>query len=123
MVRHQPPEPGEVGDGGVGEDEAGARVALRQLQRVAAERRDAAPGVDQDRHAALLREPGQVLDRRLAHRELLGPRVELDPVGAEVEAALRLGERPVVRVDPAEVDDCRPSAPASIARASSLAAG
>ena len=105
VLGHQPPEPGEVGDRGVGEDEAGARIALRQLQRVAAERRDAAPGVDQDRHAALLGEPGQVLDRGLRHRELLGPRVELDPVGAEVEAALRLGQRAVVRVDPAEVDD------------------
>ncbi len=89
----------------MGEDEAGARVALRQLERVVAERRDAAAGVDQDRHAAVLGEAGEVLDRGLAHRELLGARVELDPVGAEVEAALRLGERAVVRVDPAEVDD------------------
>jgi hypothetical protein len=89
----------------VGEDEARPGVALRQLQGVAAQGRDAAPGVDQDRHAALLREPGQVLDRGLRHRELLGPRVELDPARAEVEAALGLGQRSVVRVDPAEVDD------------------
>ena len=44
----------------VGEDQVGARVALGQLQRVAAERRDAAAGVDQDRDAALVGEGDQL---------------------------------------------------------------
>ena len=71
MVGHQAPEPGEVGDRRVGEDELRPRVALRQLQRVAPERRDPAPGVDQDRHPALLGQRNQLSDRRLVELDRL----------------------------------------------------
>ena len=44
------------------------------------------------------------LDRRLGEGEALGPRMKLDPAGAGVEAARRLGHRAGVRVDAAVRD-------------------
>jgi hypothetical protein len=104
MPRQQAPHPGEVADRAVGEDQMGTGMALGQLQGVAAEGRDATAGVDQDREPALVGEGDQVADRRLAHRELLGAGVELDPAGACVEAAPRLGEGAAAGIDPAEGD-------------------
>ena len=51
------------------------------------ERGDAAPGVDQDRHAALVRERHQLGDGGLVHAEPLGARVQLDAARACVERA------------------------------------
>ena len=58
----------------------------------------------------------------MVEHELLGARVELDPAGAGVEAALRLGERVVVWIHAAERDE-QPVAPAAAAITMSLARG
>jgi hypothetical protein len=89
----------------VGEDQVGAGVALGEVEGVLTECRDAATGVDQDRHPALVGEGDELLDRRLVHRELLGTGMQLDPTGAGVEAALSFGEGAVVGIDPAEGDE------------------
>ncbi len=89
----------------MGEDQAGVGIGVGEPDRVAAERRYAAAGVDEDRHAALGGEGEQRLDAGDAEREALGARVQLDADGAGVEAALRLGARVVPigdGVDPAE---------------------
>ena len=62
----------------------------------------AAAGVDQDRHAPLVRDRDDLAHARLGHRELLGARVQLDADRARVQAAARLGRRMVARVEPAE---------------------
>ena len=64
----------------------------------AAERRDPAAGVDQDRQPPLVCDRDQVADRGVVEREPLGARVELDPARAGVERPLGLGDGAVVRV-------------------------
>ena len=103
--RQHAPQPREIRDRGVGEDQRGVRVALRELHGQLAEGRDAAPGVDQHRHSPLAGQRDELGHRRLAHPELLGARVELDPARAGVERAPRLRERAVVRVDAAVRDE------------------
>ena len=78
---------------GVGEDQPRVRELAGQLDGVQAERRDPAAGVDQDRQRALVGERDQRPHAGVVERELLGARVQLDPAGAGVEAALGLGER------------------------------
>ncbi len=102
MLRQHPPEPGEVGDRGVREDQPRARELAAEAHRVLAERRDPSPRVDQDRHAPLVRERHHLADGRLGQREPLRPRVQLDAARARVEAAPRLGGGTAVRVDAAE---------------------
>ena len=89
----------------MGEDQPGVGELLGELDGVQAERRDPAAGVDQDRQRALVGERDDRVDLRVVERELLGARVELDPLGAGRERALGLGNRVVVRVDTAERDD------------------
>jgi len=55
-------DPREVGDRGVGEDERRAREALGQSQRIAAQRLDAEPGVDEHRQGVLVSEGEDRLD-------------------------------------------------------------
>ena len=52
---------------------------------------DAAAGVDQDRHAALVGDGDDLAHARLVHRELLRARVQLDADRAVVQAAAGLG--------------------------------
>ena len=86
----------------MGQDQPRVRVAAGQLEGVAAERRDAAPGVHEDRQPPLVGQREQPLDLRMVEREPLGARVQLDPARAAREAALGLGDRIGVRVDAAE---------------------
>ena len=81
---------------------AGVRVdeALEPLR----DRRQAAAGVDQDRHAALGRQLEHGREPFVVEQELLGAWMELDPAGAEVEAAARLLDRPLVEREPHEGD-------------------
>jgi hypothetical protein len=58
--------------------------------------------VDQHRDPPLVGELDEVLDRRLAHREALCPRVELYAACARIEATASLSQCVVVRIDPAE---------------------
>ena len=74
-----PPDPGQVADPGVGEDQPGVRELLGELDGVQAEGRDAAAGVDQHRQRALVGERDQGPDRRVIERELLGAGMQLDP--------------------------------------------
>ena len=69
------------------------------------DRRQAAAGVDEDRDAALGREREDGREPLVVEQELLGARMELDPAGAEVEAAARLLDRPLVEREPHERDE------------------
>ena len=90
-------EPAEVGDAGVGDDQADAGVALDESCEVVADRRQPAAAVDQDRHLALDREREDGVEPLVADRELLGAGMKLDPASAEVEAAPGLLDRPLGR--------------------------
>ncbi len=79
----------EVGDAGVREDQLRAGVVVDELLQPRGDRRQAAAGVDEDRHAALGREREDRDEPLVVREELLRARMELDPAGAEVEAALR----------------------------------
>jgi hypothetical protein len=46
VLGQEAPDPGDVADGAVGEDQVGARVALGEIERVLPERRNAATGVE-----------------------------------------------------------------------------
>ena len=82
-----------------------------------------AAGVAEHGQAPLVGQREHVLQRRMVEREALGARVELDPARARRQAALGLGERIVVRVEPAEGHEhASPDASAS-ASTMSLAAG
>ncbi len=69
------------------------------------DRRQAAAGVDEDRDAALGREREDGREPLVVEQELLGARMELDPARAEVEAAARLLDRPLVEREPHERDE------------------
>ena len=89
----------------MGEDQLGARELAAEAHGVLAERRDAAPRVDQHRHAALVRERDEVAHGGLGEVEALRARVQLDAARAGVQAAGGLGHRAVARVDAAEGDE------------------
>ena len=55
--------------------------------------RQPAAGVDQHGEAALAGEREDVLEARVVDPEGLGARMQLDAAGAEVDAALGLGQR------------------------------
>ena len=92
-VREVARQPAEVGDAGVGDDQPDAGVALDESCEVVADRRQPAAAVNQDRHVALDREREDGVEPLVADRELLGAGMELDPAGAEVEAAPGLLDR------------------------------
>jgi hypothetical protein len=77
-------------------------MARADLDGVAAERRDPAAGVAEDRDAVLVGEREHVGERRVIEVEALGARMQLDPARARLEAAPGLGEGIVLRVEPAE---------------------
>ena len=69
------------------------------------DRRQAAAAVDEDRHAALGRQREDGREPLVVEEELLRARMELDPARAEVEAASRLLDRPLVEREPDERDE------------------
>ena len=105
VVEERPPDVLEVGDGRVRQDELGLRVVLDEVLEVLRDRRQAAPGMDQDRHAPLGGEPEHRIEPALAEIEFLCPRVQLDPLRPVVEAAGGLGDRIGGQVEPAEGDE------------------
>src|SRR5207248_4239205 len=84
------PDPAEVADSRVGEDDPRVREPLAEVERVAPERGDSAPGVNDHRHPALVRYGEDRLGIWLLEAEVLGARVKLDAARARIEAALRL---------------------------------
>ena len=105
MVEQRPPDVLEVGDRGMGQDQLGLGMVLDEPAQVIGDRRQAASGVDQDRHAPLGGELEHRVEPALAEVELLGAGVELDAPRAPVEAALCLGDRLGGQVEPAERDE------------------
>ena len=102
MIRHDSPDPAQVADRRVGEDDSRLGKAAGKRNRVACEGRDPTPGVHEHGQPPLVREGEQRLDLRVRELEALRPRVELDPPRTGVDAAARLGHRVLLRVDPAE---------------------
>ena len=98
-------ERGQVGDARVGDDQLRLRVRVDEAREVVGDRRQAASAVDEDRNPPL---GGQLEDRRkplVVEEEALRARMELDPAGAEVEAAIRLADRILAQVEPDERDE------------------
>ena len=93
-----------VGDAGVRDDQRRLGVALHQRREPGRDRRQAAAAVDQDRHAPLGGEREHRAQPLVGRAEALGPRVELDPARAGVEAADGLLERRLVQVEADERD-------------------
>ena len=75
MLGCEAPDPGQVRDARVGEDQAHVRVPAARLERVPAERGDPAPGVAEHREVALVRERKDRLQVGMVQREALGARV------------------------------------------------
>ena len=97
-------EPGRehalAGDAGVGEDEGDFGKAQGQLGQWV-HRRHPPPGVDQDRHSSI---PGDGEDRlggRVVEAEGLGAGMQLDPPRTERQAAFRLSNGMISRIEPA----------------------
>ena len=105
MVEQRPADVLEVGERGMGEDELRLGMVLDEPPQDIGDRRQAAAGVDQDRHAPLGGQPEHRVEPALAEVELLRPGVQLDAARAPVEAALRLGDRLRGEVEPAERDE------------------
>ena len=87
------PEPVEVADRTVGEHDPCVRIPRREPRGIAAERRDPAPGMDQNRQPALVREREDRFDVGLGQLEALRPGMQLDSLRTGLEAAARLVQR------------------------------
>ena len=83
----------EVGDPAVGDDQLGVGIRLHEAGQLLGDRRQAAAAVDQDRNAPLGSEREHGRQPLVVQEEPLRARMELDPPGAEVEAARRLLDR------------------------------
>jgi hypothetical protein len=79
VAAEPPPDPGEIGDARVREDERRTRVPFGEHQRVAAEGADPGTGVDRHRQPALGRGCENGRDPGMTQVEPLRPRVQLDP--------------------------------------------
>src|SRR2546423_12227534 len=97
-----PPDPGEVADAVVGEYQPEASGARGDVEGVPSQRRDPPPGVRDHRQSALVRQGEDRLEALVVESELLRTRVELDAPGAARQRALRLAQRVVRRIEPAE---------------------
>ncbi len=98
------PDPGEVGDRGVGEDQGSSRVALGEAEGVSAQAGDPSSGVHDDRRTPLSGQREDLSHRRIGQQKALRPWVELDTGRAAVQRTLHLGDAVGVRVDAAERD-------------------
>src|SRR4029077_17585083 len=90
------------GDPGMGEDQLRSRVRVAETLEFGRDRRQTATGVDEDRDATLRREREDGGKSLVVEQELLRARVQLDPAGAEVEAAARFLDRSLVEREPDE---------------------
>ena len=96
------PDPGEIRDAGVREDQAQVRVARAHLDRVPAEGRDAAAGVAEDRQPPLVGEREHGGQVGVVEIEALGARVKLDAARPGIEGAAELLQGRVGRIEATE---------------------
>ena len=106
----------EVGDSGVRDDQLGLRVGVDEARQAVRDRRQPAATVDKDRHPPLGREREHRREPLVVEQEALGPRVQLDPASAEVEATGRLLDRIFPEVEPDERDQSPAGAPRLLER-------
>ena len=85
MGRNLLPEPAEVGDPGMSEDDRTVAMRLGQSENRRAERADAEPGVNQNRHSRLGGDGEDLLDSGMVEPEALRAGMKLDPLGARGE--------------------------------------
>ena len=78
----------------MGQDQLRVGELAAERDGVLPERRDPAAGVDQHRHAPLVRERDEAAHGGLVEAELLGARVQLDPARAGVQRARGLATAP-----------------------------
>jgi hypothetical protein len=102
VIGRDPPDPGQVTDPGVSEDQPGVGVSTGELDGVEAEGGNPASGVDQDGQCALVSQGDEVTDGGMVERELLGARMKLDAPRPCGQGPLGLGNGILVRVDAAE---------------------
>ncbi len=105
MVVEPTPDPGEVGDADVRQDERRLRIPLAERQRVAAEGGDPEPGVDDHGQSPLRGDRQHRRHTRMPQIEPLRPRMQLHSPGTGGQTALELTDRVRARVDPAERDE------------------
>src|SRR2546421_12219873 len=98
MVGSVPPDPGEIADTVVGEYQAEAGVARRDVEGVPSQRRDSPPGVRDHRQPALVRQGEDRLEALVVEPELLRARGELDAPRSARQRALCLVQRVVRRI-------------------------
>ena len=103
----------EVDDPRVGDDQRGRRMAVEKPAEGVGDRRQPSAAVDQDRDAPLGGQREDRLQPRVVGEEALRPGMELDPAGAEVDAAGRLLDRRLVEVEPDERERARRRASAA----------
>ena len=99
------PNPRQVGDRGVREDERDVRKGASEIERVRTQRRNPLAGVDDDRQAQLLGERKDLLDGPVAQAKPLGARMQLDARRAPADRTPDFLEAAGVRIDPTERDE------------------
>ncbi len=102
VVGQLAPEPGEVGDAGVGEDDRRPAVAPGQIGEGLSKGADPCAGVNQDRRRRLCGGGEDPVDVRVLEPEVLAARVQLDPAGARRQRVGGLAHAAEVRVEPRE---------------------
>src|SRR6476619_8117976 len=75
------------------DDQLGVWVALHQMPELLRDRRQPAPSVDEDRNVPLRRQRENRRQPLVVQQEPLRAWMQLDPPGAEIEAARRLLDR------------------------------
>ena len=94
-----------VADRSVRQDQHDAGVAKREVGEPLGERRQAATGVDQDRHLRLFGQREDLVEVAAVEDEVLRARVQLDALRPAREGALGLGTRAFGGVQAAERDE------------------
>ncbi len=96
------PDPVEIANRSVREYQTGRRETPGERKRIAADRRNPPPGMDQHRQPTFVCEREQALELGVGQLEPFRARVELDPPRARLHTAPGLADAVAMRVDPAE---------------------
>ena len=101
----RPPDPGQVADPRMSQDQPHAGEGLAGLHRVTAQSRDSAPGVNEHGQVPLVGHGEHRPQGRVIEREALRAGMELDAASARAQAPLGLGEWIGLRIEAAEGDE------------------